>query len=203
MAFLKVAVAVSTLLAAVALTRAEPPNNQYLPPTSGGSNGYNYDRPSVPFQPRPPAPTPAYRPSPPPPPPAPRPTYSAPTSTGGYDYNAQANLPQSHGGDHDDHHHEPGMPYDFNYAVKDDYYGTDYSRNEVSDGNVITGEYRVQLPDGRLQIVRYTADWQNGYNADVSYEGEAKYPEPKLNQGSNVNQYQPQQNNGGYQYRRK
>ncbi|KAK3919510.1 Pro-resilin, partial [Frankliniella fusca] len=194
-----VAVAVSTLLAAVALTRAEPPNNQYLPPSSGGQSGYNYDRPAVPFPSRPPPqPTPAYRPSPPPP----RPTYSAPTSTGGYDYNAQANLPQSHGGDHDDHHHhEPGMPYDFNYAVKDDYYGTDYSRNEVSDGNVITGEYRVQLPDGRLQIVRYTADWQNGYNADVSYEGEAKYPEPKPNTGSN--QYGPPPSNGGYQYRRK
>ena len=105
-----------------------------------------------------------------------------------------------------DHHHEPGMPYDFNYAVKDDYYGTDYSRNEVSDGNVITGEYRVQLPDGRLQIVRYTADWQNGYNADVSYEGEAKYPEPKLTSGAGVSgQYGPpsQPSNGGYQYRRK
>ncbi|CAG2066170.1 unnamed protein product, partial [Timema podura] len=74
--------------------------------------------------------------------------------------------------------HMPGMPYDFNYAVKDDYYGTDYSRNEVSDGDVVRGEYRVQLPDGRLQIVRYTADWKTGFHADVSYEGEAQYPQP-------------------------
>nr|CAD7588596.1 unnamed protein product [Timema genevievae] len=80
-----------------------------------------------------------------------------------------------HGGDHV---HMPGMPYDFNYAVKDDYYGTDYSRNEVSDGDVVRGEYRVQLPDGRLQIVRYTADWKTGFHADVSYEGEAQYPQP-------------------------
>ncbi|XP_034234074.1 pro-resilin-like [Thrips palmi] len=191
-----VAVAVSSLLAAVALTSAEPPNNQYLPPTSGGQQGYNYDRPPVAFPPRPSPPAPAPRPQP-------QPTYNPPTN-GGYDYNANANLPGSNGGDHDDHHHhEPGMPYDFNYAVKDDYYGTDYSRNEVSDGDVIRGEYRVQLPDGRLQIVRYTADWKNGYNADVSYEGEAKYPEPSLkNTGYVNNAPQQQPNNGGYQYRK-
>lgn len=27
-----------------------------------------------------------------------------------------------------------------------------------------------ELPDGRTQVVRYTADWKNGYNAEVSYE---------------------------------
>lgn len=73
--------------------------------------------------------------------------------------------------------HVPGMPYDFNYAVKDDYYGTDYSHNAVSDGDVVKGEYRVQLPDGRLQIVRYTADWKTGFHADVQYEGQASYPD--------------------------
>lgn len=47
---------------------------------------------------------------------------------------------------------------------------------QVSDGDVIRGEYRVQLPDGRLQIVKYTADWANGYNAEVTYQGTPVFP---------------------------
>lgn len=69
------------------------------------------------------------------------------------------------------------MPFDFTYAVKDDV-GNDFSHNAESDGDVVKGEYRTLLPDGRLQIVKYTADWKNGYNAEITYEGEATYPEP-------------------------
>ena len=59
------------------------------------------------------------------------------------------------------------MPFDFNYSVNDIETANDYSHKAVSDGDVTRGEYRVQLPDGRTQIVRYTADWKNGYNAEV------------------------------------
>lgn len=61
--------------------------------------------------------------------------------------------------------------------MKDDYTGNDYKRRETSDGNQVQGEYRVQLPDGRTQIVTYYADWQTGFHADVRYEGTASYPE--------------------------
>jgi hypothetical protein len=70
------------------------------------------------------------------------------------------------------------MPYSFDWAVKDDESKNDYGHKESSDGKVVTGSYRVALPDGRTQIVTYKAD-ENGYVADVKYEGEAKYPAPE------------------------
>ena len=69
------------------------------------------------------------------------------------------------------------MPYKFNWEVKDEPTKNDYAQEQESDGTVVTGMYRVALPDGRTQIVTYKAD-ENGYVADVKYEGEAKYPEP-------------------------
>lgn len=71
------------------------------------------------------------------------------------------------------------MPFDFGYNVVDHYSGNDYGHNSNSDGKVVNGEYRVALPDGRTQIVKYTADHYNGFVAEVSYEGEAQYPEEK------------------------
>ena len=41
---------------------------------------------------------------------------------------------------------------------------------------IISGEYRVALPDGRTQIVTYKADHYGGFVADVKYEGTAVYP---------------------------
>ncbi|XP_046656937.1 cuticle protein 18.6-like isoform X2 [Daphnia pulicaria] len=70
------------------------------------------------------------------------------------------------------------MPYNFAWGVKDDASYNNYAHSESSDGNVVTGSYRVALPDGRTQIVYYRAD-SNGYVADVKYEGEARYPENK------------------------
>ena len=39
-----------------------------------------------------------------------------------------------------------------------------------------TGSYTVNLPDGRVQTVTYTADEYGGFVADVKYEGEPVYP---------------------------
>jgi hypothetical protein len=38
------------------------------------------------------------------------------------------------------------------------------------------GEYYVQLPDGRVQRVRYHIDKYSGFVAEVTYEGEATKP---------------------------
>ena len=62
-----------------------------------------------------------------------------------------------------------GMPYDFDWGVNDIENGNVYSHSEQSDGTVATGEYRVLLPDGRLQIVSFV-DRGNGYEATVTYE---------------------------------
>ena len=60
------------------------------------------------------------------------------------------------------------MPYDFSYEVKDEYSGNDFGHAETSDGNVVSGNYFVLLPDGRLQSVTYTADHDSGFVADVA-----------------------------------
>nr|SVE74290.1 EOG090X0971 [Daphnia barbata] len=62
------------------------------------------------------------------------------------------------------------------------------SRSESRHGKVTTGSYRVPLPDGRVQVVNYKAD-ENGYTADVQYEGEAKYPEHKILTASSAHTY--------------
>ncbi|XP_045529287.1 pro-resilin-like [Pieris brassicae] len=99
---------------------------------------------------------------------------------------------QNHGHDHHGHGDESEVPkaYEFGYSVKDAATGNDYDRREMSDGNEVRGEYRVQLPDGRTQIVSYHADWQTGFHADVRYEGEAHYPQNNnlgYNTGYNYN----------------
>ncbi|XP_064118896.1 cuticle protein 19-like [Macrobrachium nipponense] len=116
------------------------------------SAGYGY---SAPTQPPPP---PVYSP--------PQPTYSAPEPS----YSAPAPSYEEP---------EEGMPFDFEFAVNDQYKGLDFAHDSESDGNVVKGEYHVLLPDGRTQIVTYTADAYNGYQAEVTYEGEAQYPEPQ------------------------
>merc|ERR1739846_123832 len=70
----------------------------------------------------------------------------------------------------------PPKPFAYEYGVKDEYSGANFGQNEVQDEyGTVTGEYRVLLPDGRTQIVSYTADHEHGYVAEVTYEGVAHY----------------------------
>ncbi|XP_071534101.1 pro-resilin-like [Panulirus ornatus] len=64
---------------------------------------------------------------------------------------------------------QEGMPYDFQWGVQDDDSGNAYSHVENSDGRTTQGEYRVLLPDGRTQVVKFS-DNGGGYNAEVTYE---------------------------------
>ncbi|XP_064111977.1 pro-resilin-like [Macrobrachium nipponense] len=68
--------------------------------------------------------------------------------------------------------------YNFNYAVKDDNSRNDFGHQENRNGYDTKGTYYVQLPDGRLQKVTYYVNGDSGYVAEVSYQGEAYYPQP-------------------------
>ncbi|XP_063602840.1 pro-resilin-like [Penaeus indicus] len=65
-------------------------------------------------------------------------------------------------------YHEPEYPdvppkYNYNYAVADGYSGANFAASESRDGYKTEGGYTVDLPDG----------------PEVTYEGEAQYPEYK------------------------
>ncbi|XP_037804811.1 pro-resilin-like [Penaeus monodon] len=73
--------------------------------------------------------------------------------------------------------HYPDVPpkYTYNYGISDDY-GVNLGHSESRDGYKTEGSYTVDLPDGRKQIVKYV-DNGDGLVAEVTYEGEAQYPE--------------------------
>merc|ERR1712038_328998 len=66
--------------------------------------------------------------------------------------------------------------YSFGYSVADSKSGDAKTREEHSEGGVVTGSYTVADPDGRIRRVTYTADAVNGFNAVVTYDGEAGPP---------------------------
>jgi len=72
----------------------------------------------------------------------------------------------------------PLMPYRYGYAVQDSDCN-DFNQQEQSDGDQITGQYSVLLPDGRVQTVTYSVRPETGYVAEVTYsEGVICAPPP-------------------------
>merc|ERR1712117_237836 len=72
------------------------------------------------------------------------------------------------------YHEETPKDYQFGYDVHGyDEYGNAnvHSRTEQRDGYNVKGQYRVELPDCRTQIVDYFVDEYKQYHADVKYEG--------------------------------
>lgn len=62
--------------------------------------------------------------------------------------------------------------------MRDHATGDDFSHRQSQNSKATHGEYRVKLPDGRVQIVSYTAD-KNGYKADVKYDDDVPAERPK------------------------
>ncbi|XP_068209968.1 cuticle protein 7-like isoform X1 [Palaemon carinicauda] len=65
--------------------------------------------------------------------------------------------------------------YNFNWAVSDSSSSNEFGHQEARDGDDTQGSYYVQLPDSRLQKVSYHVDGDDGYVAEVTYEGEAQF----------------------------
>lgn len=66
--------------------------------------------------------------------------------------------------------------------------GDDFSHSQQQNNGAVEGNYNVQLPDGRTQIVKYIAD-NNGYRADVSYVDE--YGHEVNNRGNSIDPISP------------
>ncbi|XP_018019986.1 pro-resilin-like, partial [Hyalella azteca] len=93
------------------------------------------------------------------PPPLSSPSPSSPTASSGSDE------------DYDE------AKYVFEWQVADD--GSDFGQTETRDGDHTRGSYVVGLPDGRRQTVTYHVTQDSGYVADVTYQGEAQYPQQR------------------------
>merc|ERR1711915_389084 len=66
--------------------------------------------------------------------------------------------------------------FNYEYGVQDDYSKTAFAKTEFQDDvGKVSGSYKLNLPDGRVQIVDYVAD-ENGYRAKVSFIGEPQHP---------------------------
>ncbi len=113
-----------------------------------------------------------YRPAPAPYRPAPAPYAPAPLYAPAPAYGAAPIYPDT-----------PPV-YEFGYGVQSDAYhgGANFGHNEARNGYSTNGEYRVDLPDGRTQVVTYSvADAHSGYVADVKYIGKpVAYAPPQV-----------------------
>ncbi len=66
--------------------------------------------------------------------------------------------------------------YSYAYSVADETSGDSKTKEETMSNGAISGSYSVADPDGRLRLVTYTADKENGFQATVTYNGEAGPP---------------------------
>merc|ERR1712243_470528 len=59
----------------------------------------------------------------------------------------------------------PPQPYQYQYGVADDYSKSAFDKVESQDEyGKVQGSYKINLPDGRVQVVTYVSD-ENGYQS--------------------------------------
>jgi len=68
-------------------------------------------------------------------------------------------------------------PYEYKFRVDDPETYNKYEIEEKGDPDIVKGSYRINLPDGRTQVVNYEVHPERGYEAKITYEGEAQYPD--------------------------
>merc|ERR1711913_7480 len=134
-----------------------------------------YGKPPAPYgpQPRPYGPPQKYKPAPAPYEPAPAPYKPAP-------------APYKPAPVYEEEEDYAPQPYKYEYGVQDDYTNAVFAKSESqNEVGTVTGSYKVNLPDGRIQTVTYTADEVGGFKAEVTYEGTPIYP-PEPEEGYGV-----------------
>ncbi|XP_049866395.1 uncharacterized protein LOC126367050 [Pectinophora gossypiella] len=57
--------------------------------------------------------------------------------------------------------------YAYEYSVNDPHTGDIKQQKEERDGEVVKGQYSLVEPDGSVRTVKYVADWETGFHADV------------------------------------
>ncbi|OXA59214.1 uncharacterized protein LOC110844777 [Folsomia candida] len=86
-----------------------------------------------------------------------------------------------HGGGHNaivDYYSRPKYAFGYEVDGLDEYFKElSHGRWEIRDGDVVQGQYRVLLPDGRIQIVSYIAD-RFGYRPTIKYINKGVLPPP-------------------------
>ncbi|XP_040582779.2 larval cuticle protein A3A-like [Lepeophtheirus salmonis] len=123
-------------------------------------------------KPAPPAPV-YYRPYPPPPPPPTTTTTTTPAPPAYKPYHPLPPPPPPP---------PPPASYAYNYAVLDEESSVDFSADELAENGVVSGSYKVVLPDGRIKTITYTVEGDSGFVADVQFEttpSPAPAPYPK------------------------
>ncbi|XP_018322279.1 uncharacterized protein LOC108734997 [Agrilus planipennis] len=80
-------------------------------------------------------------------------------------------------------HEYKNHDYSFSYGVKDLHSGDVKQQWEKKEGDTVKGSYSLIEPDGRVRIVDYHADKENGFTATVKHKGVAKHPVDKHAQG--------------------